>query len=566
MQFIGIDLAWGTRQPTGLAVLDEEGRLVHVEAVRTDEEIVEALAPYAAGECLVAVDAPLVVRNDTGSRPAEKALSRDFRRFDAGTHPTNTGKAEFADGPRGARIAKLLGLDIDPRSGRQRRAIEVYPHAATIVLFDLDHVVRYKNKKGRDLEQLRSEMLRLMALVESVVTTEATWAGLRHQVEQATRKSQLRVVEDQVDAVLCAQVARIAHRTPDAVTTYGDLDSGYIVTPTLPSAATDDDPGTPSRSAVREYAAQHAELRREGEAAVDTVRGLLDDAGVNYLSVTGRTKSVASFAEKSRRTAGGVPLYSDPLDQITDQIGVRVIAYVASDVEAVADLLVDHFVVKDDRDMGLETASEGLFGYASRHLLLTTASDDGAGSGRNVQVQVRTVLQHAWAEFEHDIRYKGSVPAEHAREFDRRFTLAAGLIELADAEFAAIRARLRGVAPDVEGSDGDDPRIDPRELAAFLAGQFSDAEWSRSDHYGWISGLLLELGITSLDELGHELRSADHAAIGHRMDYRYPPAAVRRLDDALLWVHGMRFVGLHGNAHRREALRSRLERLGRASG
>ena len=125
MQFIGIDLAWGTRLPTGLAVLSEDGHLVHLSAVRTDEEIADALTPFVAGECLVAIDAPLVVRNATGSRPAEKALSRDFRRFDAGTHPTNTGKAEFADGPRGARVAKLLGLDIDPRSGRQRRAIEV---------------------------------------------------------------------------------------------------------------------------------------------------------------------------------------------------------------------------------------------------------------------------------------------------------------------------------------------------------------------------------------------------------------------------------------------------------
>jgi predicted RNase H-like nuclease len=554
VHFIGIDLAWGERQPTGLAVLDDDGRLVHLSAVRTDDEIEAALADVAREDCVVGIDAPLVVENATGSRPAEKALSRDFRRFDAGTHPTNTGKAEFADGPRGARVAKRLGLDIDPRSGRRRRAIEVYPHAATIALFELDHIVRYKNKKGRDVDLLRSELLRLMGLVESVVRTDETWAALRRDVEHATRKSQLRVAEDQVDAVLCAQVALMAHRNPDAVTTYGDLETGYIVTPTLPA------PGGSRGDPVREYAAQHPQLRRAGQHAVDAVRGLLDDAGVNYLSVTGRTKSVASFAEKSRRAVAGVPVYSDPLRQITDQIGVRVIAYVVGDVEAVADLLAEEFVVKDDRDMGLETASEGLFGYASRHLLITVPPV-GDAPGRDVQVQVRTVLQHAWAEFEHDIRYKGSVPAEHAREFDRRFTLAAGLIELADAEFAAIRARLRGVVPDVPGSEDDDPRIDPRELAAFLAGQFADAEWSRTDHYGWMSGLLLELGITSLDQLGDVLREVDGDAIAARMDYRYPPAAVRRLDDALLWTHREAFVDLRGNEHRRDALRSRLERL-----
>ena len=49
MYFVGIDLAWGERQPTGLAVLDEAGRLVHVSAVRTDDEIKDALAPYVDG-------------------------------------------------------------------------------------------------------------------------------------------------------------------------------------------------------------------------------------------------------------------------------------------------------------------------------------------------------------------------------------------------------------------------------------------------------------------------------------------------------------------------------------
>ena len=128
-----------------------------------------------------------------------------------------------------------------------------------------------------------------------------------------------------------------------------------------------------------------------------------------------------------------------------------------------------------------------------------------------MQVQLRTVLQHAWAEFEHDIRYKGTVPAEHASEFDRRFTLAAGLLELADQEFSAIRERLRGAAP-TETAD-DDPRIAPRELAAFLAGQYADAGWSRTDHYAWISGLLLELG--------------DHHARGARRACCAPPTRRR---------------------------------------
>jgi len=290
------------------------------------------------------------------------------------------------------------------------------------------------------------------------------------------------------------------------------------------------------------------------------VTTLLDDAGINYLTVTGRTKSVASFAAKAARAPVGSPAHDDPLTGITDQVGVRVVAYLLSEVEAVADLLASQFTILDDRDMGQETASQGRFGYASRHLLVS-AADRGAGWEQPASVQVRTVLQHAWAEFEHDIRYKGTVPEEHAPDLDRRFTLAAGLLELADREFSAIRARIQVAGPARSEEDANDPRIGAPELASFLTGQYADAGWSRTDHYAWISGLLLELGITSLDELAGLLTSVDSAAINERLEYKYPPGAVRRLDDALLAVFGNRYLDLHGNAHRRDLLATRLEKL-----
>ncbi len=325
------------------------------------------------------------------------------------------------------------------------------------------------------------------------------------------------------------------------------------------------------------YAAQHPDVQRVTDAPVAHVSELLDDAGINYLSVTGRAKSVESFAAKAVREADGVPLYPDPLTDITDQIGVRVITYLRGDVTAVAQALGDQLSVLTDLDMGEVTAGEGRFGYASRHLLLTLDGVDlpGAGvdlpealRGRRWQVQIRTVLQHAWAEFEHEIRYKGTIPEEHVPDLSRRFTLAAGLLELADREFTEIRARLRRAPSSVDaGAAGalaggaSDPRISGTDLSDFLAARFPDAGWSRTDHYAWISGLLLELGITSLEELGGLLDSLDEEAIEARMAYKYPAGAVRRLDDALLAVFGRRYVVLHGNAHRVPLLTTRLEKV-----
>lgn len=318
------------------------------------------------------------------------------------------------------------------------------------------------------------------------------------------------------------------------------------------------------RRAVQRYAASIDELRGVTDAYVALVTRLLDDAGINYLTVSGRTKTVESFAGKAaRRLPGGRLAHPKPLTDITDQIGVRVVTYVLADVDAVAQLLSSQLAVLEDRDMGQETAAAGRFGYSSRHLLVGLGEDreePGIPRERPASVQIRTVLQHAWAEFEHDVRYKGSVSAEHAPDFDRRFTLAAGLLELADQQFSSIRDRHRDELTSPT-EDDDDPRIGATDLAAFLAGQFVDAGWSRTDHYAWISGVLLELGISSLSELREVLREVDVPAIDAHMGYRYPPGAVRRLDDALLSVYGERYIELHGNAHRLALLRARLARL-----
>jgi hypothetical protein len=100
------------------------------------------------------------------------------------------------------------------------------------------------------------------------------------------------------------------------------------------------------------------------------------------------------------------------------------------------------------------------------------------------------------------------------------------------------------------------------DLAQFLTERYAEAGWSRPDHYAWMSGLLLELGIGSTAALRIVLDSVDEEELTRRMGYRYPPGAVRRLDDALLAIFGDRYLGLDGNAHRADTLVGRMARLG----
>ena len=248
MNFVGLDLAWGSLDPskkpnrTGIAVLDASGYLTYVGAHVHDDDIHAAVAPYVEGPCVVAIDAPLKITNQTGQRLAETKLGKDFGGFDAGANSSNIER--FSADPRGARVARALGLDIDPRSTSPRRALEVYPHPATVALFKLGRI--FKFKKGR-AEERRPELLKYMKAIEGLATAPVAmyaaqnddWNRLRQDVEQAHQPIELDRAEDQIDAVMCAYIALYAQRRPDDVTIYGDFSvNGYILTPTLPPGLT----------------------------------------------------------------------------------------------------------------------------------------------------------------------------------------------------------------------------------------------------------------------------------------------------------------------------------------
>jgi len=246
MHYIGVDLAWGQNGTTGLAVLDAAGQLLDATQRKTDGEITEWLRPWTTGPCLVAIDAPIIVTNATGNRPCESLVSRHFGKYGASCHSANLSKPHFADGTRALRLADELGLAIDPQDQSERRAVEVYPHPAIVVLFDLPRILQYKHKPGRDLEHLRRELLRLLDHLEELrhasppllLEASADWHRIRQATAQARRKVDLARIEDSIDAIVCAYIAAYAVANPAAVRAMGDVTTGYILTPVTPQIAT----------------------------------------------------------------------------------------------------------------------------------------------------------------------------------------------------------------------------------------------------------------------------------------------------------------------------------------
>jgi len=238
-RFLGIDLAWGDRNRTGLAAVDGTGRLVASTSVIDDDEIAGFVARHGVGTLVAAIDAPLVVPNETGRRPCEAEVTRLFGRYSAGTYPSNRGMPHFSPQPRGARLADRFGWSMDPDTVPEPRrpvCLEVYPHAAMVSLFDLPRVLPYKAKPGRDVPSLRAAFVTLLDHMEHGLAAlrldESTrWREVRRRVEGASRKSELRSVEDEVDAIVCAHLAWLWVADRKRLVVHGDFADGYIVTP-----------------------------------------------------------------------------------------------------------------------------------------------------------------------------------------------------------------------------------------------------------------------------------------------------------------------------------------------
>ncbi len=231
---VGIDLAWGERGRTGLAAVEAAGRLYASTSVRSDAEIDAWLDAVAPAPVTVGVDAPLVVRNHTGQRPAERALNRDYARFAAGAYPANRSLPWF-DPPRAEDLVRRHGWTLDPDVVGRPTCLEVYPHAALVGLFGLPRRLPYKRGPQR-----HAAFVRLCDLLEDVpelsLGDSERWTELRALVERAGRGDLARA-EDEVDAIVCAHVAWHWTYRRASLTTYGTVEDGFIVAPPPPEPA-----------------------------------------------------------------------------------------------------------------------------------------------------------------------------------------------------------------------------------------------------------------------------------------------------------------------------------------
>ena len=259
MKFIGIDLGWSSGA-SGLCCLNWQNNqleLIECDRQQTLNDILTWIDTQVSPTepAIVAVDAPTIIANLTGMREADKLTHKHFGRYHAGCYPANLSRpfaqktVEFGLCLEGRGFVHAPIIEAQ-KLGRYQ--IEVYPHPATINLFKLDRIIKYK--KGK-LAERQLELMKLCQYIVDILPSLEPSLNLSFGTgilpvscgtgkmpvsgsnlpEIPTSVATLKALEDQLDALLCAYIG--AHwwywgRERNLV--LGDRTTGYIVIPQLP--------------------------------------------------------------------------------------------------------------------------------------------------------------------------------------------------------------------------------------------------------------------------------------------------------------------------------------------
>lgn len=228
---------------------------------------------------------------------------------------------------------------------------------------------------------------------------------------------------------------------------------------------------------AQELLAQYESLLPVYTQMAEVIPGKLkeffDEAGIIVAALEHRVKTESSLAGKLRLKGSK---YSD-IHDITDLVGIRVITFYIDDVDKVASIVERLFEIDWANSIDKRKAHEiDSFGYLSLHYICRIPESSYYNPEHpelnkiRFEVQMRTVLQHAWANMNHDTGYKTGVeiPAIYMRNMSRL----AGMLELVDDEFSRIRREItdyrRNVQNLVASGNLEEVQLDGDSFRSYL--------------------------------------------------------------------------------------------------
>ena len=225
-----------------------------------------------------------------------------------------------------------------------------------------------------------------------------------------------------------------------------------------------------SRLILEDYRKQRDSFVQLGDVAHAILADIAKELGLTVLAVEHRVKEEKSLAGKLERKGDGY----NSLDDITDILGCRIICFLSDEIDKIGKKVEEKFVIDYENSSDKRTLlKENAFGYLSLHYICSLPYGDKWPDeicGKKFEVQIRTILQHAWSAIHHDIGYKSDFGVP--REISRQFARLAGLLELADDEFVRARDNMVGYTEDIRKriitDDADDIVINMISLNEYV--------------------------------------------------------------------------------------------------
>ena len=192
-----------------------------------------------------------------------------------------------------------------------------------------------------------------------------------------------------------------------------------------------------------EYRAKLPVFNRIKELVLETLRKSLDEKNIVVAGLEARIKSEKSLTGKLELKG----YKYRTLDDITDILGARIITFFSDEVDIISALVERMFDIDWDNSVDKRKMLEiDRFGYMSLHYICRipkSMCDDPSMPELNetrFELQMRSALQHVWANMQHDMGYKSDV--EIPVEYQRNMSRLAGMLELADEQFSRIRKEI----------------------------------------------------------------------------------------------------------------------------
>jgi len=276
------------------------------------------------------------------------------------------------------------------------------------------------------------------------------------------------------------------------------------------------------RKLRKQYEAKIPFFEQVRSAAETAIHKALDESDIKVHDVLSRVKETDSFLKKVEPR-----VFGEPLEDLDDIVGLRVLVLFRSDIEKVGELIKKYFkLVKEDDKTKDKEASD--FSYLGTHYTVTldpewTGKQNTNLFDQKIEIQVRTLAMDSWATISYYLDYKQEIdiPVPLRRDF---FALN-GLFYVADTHFEIIHKKRKKSIAELEvkleskSADAGSQRINLDSLTVFLKQTFPNRGHSEPGDVSELVGELEGAGITLIEQFDSLLKQAMEAFMNYEREF-----------------------------------------------